>query len=152
MLFNDDIVAQREAEAGSLAGGFCRIERIEHLFLHLGRNAGAVVADSNFDAVAEVFGRGNDGGLVTATRVRLALGRRVEAVRDQVKQHPRHLLREKHGLARGRIKRALQSDIESRFLGPRSVIGQIEAFLDERVDIDTPVLRPIHGASAAACS
>ena len=49
-------------------------------------------------------------------------------------------MREKHGLACGRIKGALQSDIESRFLGPRSVIGQIEALLDEGVDIDTPGL------------
>src|SRR5436190_4422528 len=140
MLFDDDIVAQREAKAGSLAGGFCRKKRIEHLFLHLERNAGAVVADSNFDAVTKIPGRGNDGGLVACTGFRLALGRRVEAVRDQVKQHPRDLLREKHGLACGRIKGALQSDIESRFLGPRSVIGQIEALLDEGVDIDTPGL------------
>src|SRR5436190_10776434 len=115
MLFNDDIVAQREAKAGSLAGGFCRKERIEHLFLYFGRNAGAVVADSNFDAVTEVLGRGNDGGLVAPINFRFALRRRVESVRDQVKQHPRDLLREKNGLARGRIERTLQSDIESRF-------------------------------------
>ena len=140
MLFNDDIVAQREAEAGSLAGGFCRKERIEHLFLHLGRNAGAVVADSNFDAVTEILGPGNDGGLVAPIYFCLALRRRVEAVRDQIKQHPRDLLREKHGLARGRIKGALQSDIETRFLGPRSVISEIEAFFDKGVDIDRSVL------------
>src|SRR6266404_8327517 len=73
MLFNDDAIAQREAKAGSLAGGFCRKERIEHLFLHLGRNAGAVVADSNFDAVTEVFGRGNDGGLVACKGCALRL-------------------------------------------------------------------------------
>src|SRR5260370_37028828 len=127
MLFDEDIVAQREAKAGSLVGGLCREERIEHLFLHLRRNAGAVVAYQNFDAVTEVSGRGNDSGLVACTRFTLALGHRVEAVRDQVQQHPRNLLREKNGLARGRIKRALQGDIESLFLGPRSAMVQIES-------------------------
>src|ERR1700682_4457924 len=140
MLLNDDIVTQRKAEAGSLAGGFCRKERIEHLFLHCGRNSGAVVADSNFDAVTEVLGRDSEGGLVASIRFRFALRRRVEAIRDQVKQHPRNLLREKIDLARGRIKGTLQGDIESLFLGPRSVIGQIEALLDDSIDIDRPVL------------
>ena len=34
----------------------------------------------------------------------------------------------------------LQSDIEALLLGPRPVIGEVEAFLDEGVDIDRPVL------------
>src|ERR1700682_5046579 len=141
MLFNYDIVTQRKTETGSLAGGFCRKERIEHLFLYLGRNAGAVVADSNFDAVTEVLGRDREDGLVTASlHFRFALRRRVEAVRHQVKQHPRNLLREKIDLARGRIKGALQGDIKSLFFGARSVIGQIEALLDDSIDIVRPVL------------
>ena len=43
-------------------------------------------------------------------------------------------------LASVRIKGPLQGDIEALFLGPRSVIGEIEAFLDQGVDIDRPVL------------
>ena len=44
-------------EPGALASRLGGEERIEHLVLHLGRNAGAVVANPDFDAVAEVFGR-----------------------------------------------------------------------------------------------
>src|SRR5260370_35441688 len=105
MLFNDDIVAQRKAEAGSLASGFCRKERIEYLFLHLGRNAGTVVADSDFDAITEVLGCGSEGGLETASiRFRVALRRRVEALQDQIKQHTGNVLRENIGLASSRIQ------------------------------------------------
>ena len=44
------------------------------------------------------------------------------------------------GLAGGRIERPLQPDLEFLLLGPRAVIGEIEAFLDERVEIDRPAL------------
>ena len=64
MLLHDDVVAERQAEAGAFAGGLGREERIEHLLLHLGRNAGAVVADPDLDAVAEVLGRRRKGRLV----------------------------------------------------------------------------------------
>ena len=55
MLLHDDVVAERQAEAGPFAGRLGREERIEHLLLHLGRNAGAVVADPDLDPVAEVL-------------------------------------------------------------------------------------------------
>jgi hypothetical protein len=51
MLLNDDIVADREAEAGALTSGLRRKEWIEDLFLHLGRDAGAIVPDRYFDAI-----------------------------------------------------------------------------------------------------
>ena len=38
------------------------------------------------------------------------------------------------------IKRPFQLDIEALLLGARPVIGEVEAFLDESVDIDRPVL------------
>jgi hypothetical protein len=37
MLFDDDVMANRETETGALSGWFCCEERIEHLFLDLGR-------------------------------------------------------------------------------------------------------------------
>ena len=43
-------------------------------------------------------------------------------------------------LAGGRIERPLQRDVEALLLGPRAVIGEIEAFLDKGIDIDRPVL------------
>src|ERR1019366_6575316 len=141
MLLDDDIIAQRKAETSSLAGGLRRKERIEHLFLYLGRNAGAVVANPDFDGVAEVLGGGGKRGLVAASiRFRFALRCRVEAVRNQVEQHPRNLLREQIDLAGSRIKRPFQRDIETLILGPCAVIGEIEALLDDGVDIHGPAL------------
>ena len=72
--------------------------------------------------------------------MRFALGRRIEAVRDQVEQNPCDVLREDIDFAGSRIEGPLQRDIEALLLGPRPVIGEVEAFLDEGVDIDEPVL------------
>src|SRR5262249_47974936 len=58
MLFDNDIVAQRQAEPGAFAGWLGGEERIEHLLLHFRRNARAVVANPDFHAVAEPLGRG----------------------------------------------------------------------------------------------
>ena len=93
-----------------------------------GGNAGAVVADPDLHAVAEVFGRGGQGRLVVAAICfRLALGRRIETVRDQIEQNPCDVLREDVGFASGGIQGPLERDIEALLLGPRPVIGEIEA-------------------------
>ena len=61
-----------------------------------------------------------------------------------MRQRPRDLLREQIDLTGGRVKIPFQSDIEALLLGARSVIGEIEALLDQGVDIDRPVLsRPL---------
>ena len=126
---------------------------IEQLLLHLRGDTGAVVADSDLDAVTEVLGRRSQRGLVVASIcLRFTLRRRVEAVGDQVEQRPRDLLREQIDLASGRIKGPLQGDIEALLLGPRSVIGEIEALLDEGVDIDRAGALLSPDASAATCS
>ena len=54
MLFHDDVMAHRQSKPGAFAGRLGRKERIEHLFLDLGRDAGAVVANADFDGVAEI--------------------------------------------------------------------------------------------------
>ncbi len=59
MLLDDDIVTDGEPKTGSFSGRLSREEWIEQLAPHLGRNAGTVVADPDFDAVAEVFGGGS---------------------------------------------------------------------------------------------
>ena len=141
MLLDDDVVADGEAKASAFSSWFGCEERIEHLFLHLGRNAGAVVADPDFHTIAKVLGGGSKGRLVvTAIGFRSALSRRIEAVRDQIEQSPRDVLRENVGFASGRIKRPFQRDIEALLFGPRPVIGEIEAFLNESIDIDRPML------------
>ena len=75
------------------------------LLAHLGRDAGAVVADADLDPVAEVLVAALKRRLVVAAVGRgLALGRGIEAVRDQVQQHARDLLRIEVDVAGGRIE------------------------------------------------
>ena len=108
MLLDDDVVTDGQAKASPFSGRLRREERIEYLLLHLGRNAGAVVADPDLHAVAEVLGGGSKGWLIVAAICFcLALGRCIEAVQDQVQQSPCDVLREDIGFAGGRIQRPL---------------------------------------------
>src|SRR5271157_3186764 len=93
MLLDDDVVTEREAKSGALAGRLGGEERIEHLFLHLRRDAGAIVADADLDPVTQTFGRGSKRRLETFSAPSLALGRGIEAVADEVEQDTRDLLR-----------------------------------------------------------
>src|SRR4051812_17097226 len=58
VLFHHNVVAHRKTEAGALARGLGGEERIEHLFLDLERDASAVVANADLDAIAQAFCRG----------------------------------------------------------------------------------------------
>ena len=101
MLLDDDIVAQRQAEASAFAGRLGGEEWIEHFFLHLGWDAGAIVANPDLHAVAETLGRCRKRRLVVVTLgLGLAFRRRVKAVGNQVEQHPGDLLRDTDRLAR----------------------------------------------------
>ena len=81
MLLDDDVVTDGEAKPGAFSRWFCREERIEYFLFHFGWNAGAVVADSDFDAIPKTFGCGRKGWLIAiATDLPLVLGRRVEAI------------------------------------------------------------------------
>ena len=81
MLLHDDVVTDREPKPCALSGGFRREEWIEHLLPDVGRNAGAVVADPDFNAVAKVLGRGSESGFMAISLgLCIALRRRVKAV------------------------------------------------------------------------
>jgi hypothetical protein len=81
MLLDDDVVADGEAKAGAFSSRFGREERVEHLFFHVRRNTGPVIADPDFHTIAKVFGRGSKGGLVVAAICRRStLGRCIEAI------------------------------------------------------------------------
>src|SRR5262249_17506626 len=141
MLFDNDIVTDGEAKAGAFSGGVRREEGIEHLLFHFRWNTGAVVANPDFHAIAKALGRGSEGGhVIAAIRFRLALGRCIEAVRDQIQKHPCDVLRVKVGLACRWIERPLQRDVKALSLAPRPVPGEIDAFLYEGIDIDDPML------------
>src|ERR1700737_3853324 len=112
MLLDDNVVTQRETKTGSLAGWFGREERIEHFFPHFGRNAAAVVANRDLDAVAEVLGRDGKGRLaLVKPNLRLTPSSRIEAVRNQVEKHARNLLREQIDLASCGVERSFQLNL-----------------------------------------
>jgi hypothetical protein len=85
MLLDDDIVADGKAKAGALPGRLGCEKRVEHLLLHLGWNAGAVVADPDFHLIAKAAGRGRKGWLISLTTdLGFPLGRGIKAVGDEV--------------------------------------------------------------------
>jgi hypothetical protein len=55
MLFDNDIVTYRKAEAGTFSRWFGRKEGIEHFVFDLGRNASSIVANPDLHSVAKVF-------------------------------------------------------------------------------------------------
>ena len=57
MLLGDNVVADRQAQPGSLAGRLGREERLEQLVAKLRRDAGAVVAYRDLDRIAQIAGR-----------------------------------------------------------------------------------------------
>ena len=83
MLLGNDVVADREAKTGALAGRFRREEWLEQLVFNLGRNAGAVVAYADLDRIAEIL----RGHLQSRLEVRiislpLAFGGRVKPIAE----------------------------------------------------------------------
>src|SRR6202040_2888521 len=67
VLLDDDVVTDGQAKPSAFTGGLRRKERAKQLLLHLGRNAGAVVAYPDFDLVTEVLGRRRQRRLVVAS-------------------------------------------------------------------------------------
>src|SRR4051812_28940553 len=51
---NDDVMSHRQAEPRSFSGRLGGEEGIEHLFPHVSRDAGAVIANPDFDRLAEI--------------------------------------------------------------------------------------------------
>src|SRR5258706_15905205 len=85
VLFHDDVMAHRKAKPGPFTRRLRREERIEHLFLHLGRNAGAVVANADLHGVTEISRGCTEDRIKTGTAIlRLAFGYRIESIRDQI--------------------------------------------------------------------
>src|SRR4051794_10139757 len=114
VLVDNDVEAERKPETCAFARRFGRKEWVEHLLSHLGRNARAVVANSDFDAIPEVSGCGGKRRFITIEAIfSLAFHCRIETVGDQVKEHARDLLREYFGFAGGRIEILLQPDLKT---------------------------------------
>src|SRR5438034_1367845 len=145
VLLDNDVEAQRKPETGTFAWRFGSEEWVEHLLPHLGRNARAVIANSDFDAVTEVSGCGGKRRLIIIEAIfGLAFYCRIETVRDQVEQHARDLLRQQFGFAGGGIEILLQPDLKTLLLDAGAVVGELEALANQRIDVDSaPLTRAI---------
>ena len=87
VLLHNYVVRHRKTKAGSFTGWLGGEERVEHLLLHFCRNAGAVVANTNFDAGSEILRGGPQGWLKTRFFVLgLAPGRSIDAVRIKLRK------------------------------------------------------------------
>src|SRR5262249_43303817 len=105
MLLHNDVVTDGEPKPSSFSGRLRCEERVEHLLLHLGWNAGAVVADRDFHLIAKTARRGRKGWLVAlAASLGSPLCCRIKAVRDQIEKHPREILRKHVGLPSSRVE------------------------------------------------
>src|SRR6516225_4143185 len=141
MLFDDDVVTDREPKPSALSGGFRGEKWVEHLLLHVSRNTTTVVANPDFHPITEALGNCDESWLVVAPpRLRMALRCRVEAVRNQVEERSRNFSWEQINLAGGRIKSLLHLDRKAPMLGPCVVVGASETFIDESIDIGGPML------------
>src|SRR5262249_5213182 len=140
MLLHDDVVTDGEAKPGSFPGGLRCEEWVEHLFLYFGWNTRAVIPDPDFHSIPKASCRGHQGWfIVIAISLGPTLCCRIKTIRDQVQKHPRKILRKYVGLPSSRVECPLHGDVEALFLSSCTVIGEIEAFLDQGVDIDNPV-------------
>src|SRR5262249_16264422 len=135
----DYVVADGKAEAGAFSGGLRCEKWIKYLFLHLRRNAEAIVADPDLHPVAKAFRRGYEGRFVNIPGRQTFIPPCVDAVGNRIEQNPRDFLRENISLSGSRIERLLHHDIEILLLGAGPVIGKLQTFLDNGIDRDRPV-------------
>jgi len=140
VLFHHDVVAHGEPEPGPFAGRLRREERIENLLLDVRRNARPIVADADFNPVAQISCDRLQPRFKAPAGGGSALGCGVKPVRDQVQQDPRDLLRVDVGNSDGGIEIALERDVETLFLCAGAMVGKVEALVDDRVDLKGPVL------------
>src|SRR4029450_12092192 len=140
MLFHNDVVTDGEPEPGSFSGRLRCEERVEHLLFYFRWNTRAVIPNPDFHRIAKASCRGHQGWFIA---IAISLGStlccRIKTVRDQIEKHPRDILRKYVGLPSGPVELLLQGDVEALFLSSCTVIGKIEAFFDERIDINNSV-------------
>src|SRR5262249_43014152 len=95
MLLGHDVVADRKAETGALAGRLGGEERLKELVFDLLWNANAVVADVYFNRIAQIACRYLQGRLeLRIAPLLLAFGSGVEAIAEKVETDAGDVLRD----------------------------------------------------------
>ena len=118
MLLRHDVIADRQAKASAFTSRLGREERLKEPVAVFGRDAGAVVADTDFNRVTEIPRRYLQSGLeLGVAPLSLALGGGIEAIAEQVEADAGDVLGHKFDWGDGFDKISLQSDVEALILG-----------------------------------
>src|ERR1700730_6951828 len=140
MLLGHDVVADREAKPGALTGRLGREERLEQLVLDLRDYAGAVVADADFDCIAEISCRYLQHRLKAGLIAPAAFGGGVETVAEQVETDPSDVLRDESDRGNAPPEIAFERDVEALILGAGTMVGEVQCFLDQAIEIHAATL------------
>src|SRR5262249_5966803 len=138
MLLGHDVVADRKAEARPFAGRFRGEERLKELVFDLRWNANAVVADGDFNRIAQIACRHLQGRLeLRVAPLLLAFGSGVEPIAEQVETDAGDVLGDEFDRSYGLGEISFQRDVDGRSVRPAAVISEVQRLLDQAVEIDT---------------
>src|SRR5215472_15021548 len=92
MLQGYDLIADRQAKPGALAGRLGGKERLEQLLPMFPGNADAVVAHPDLDGITHFTSRDLQDRAIRAVAVVATLIGGIEAIADEVQEYPHHVL------------------------------------------------------------
>jgi hypothetical protein len=131
----EDVPADRQSEAGALAGRLGREKRLEQFVPEFGRDPGAVVAHPDFDFAAKIACRDLQHRTEGVARLAPSLVGGIKSIAEQVQEDPRHVLRHQLDRSDLGIKLALQVDVEVLVLRAGAMVGEVERLLDQPFDV-----------------
>src|SRR6516162_7013594 len=115
MLLGHDVVADRKPEARPLARRLRGEERLKELVFDLRWNANAVVADVDFNRIAQIACRHLQGRLERRVApLLLAFGGSIEAIAEQVETDAGDVLGDEFARSYGVGEISFQRDVEAR--------------------------------------
>src|SRR5581483_11715927 len=140
MLLHHDVITDGKTQAGALPRRLGSEEGIEHFLLHLRRNTGSIITNTDFHPIAKTFGRSPQPRLEAPISPGFTLCRRIKSIADQVEEHAGDFLGIKIDLAGARIEGALEGDVKALLFGPRAMISEVNRLIDEIIDRDRTML------------
>src|SRR5215467_1804320 len=138
MLLGHNVVADRKSEARPIAGRLGGEEWLKQLVFDFRWNANAVIADVDFNGIAQIPCRHLQGRLeLWVAPLLLAFGSCIEAIAEKVETDAGDVLGDEFDRSYGLGEISFQRDVEARILRPATVIGEVQCLLDQTVEIDT---------------
>src|SRR6516165_3365132 len=94
VLQGHDLVADRQAKPGALAGRLGGEERLEQFLPVFRSDADSVVPHANLDGITDLASRDFQDRAETAVTLAATLVSGIEAIADEIQEYPRHVLRD----------------------------------------------------------